>query len=199
MIKKLTFLILLFFSGLLLQAQHCIDLIILKGDAQENRVSDTLFCKIMTEDETDYIIDNGFAITSIAKKMVKEVKECFRPMTNYEIYKFKGIDNVTMDYFQNAQTAGNYFRKAAFNMYLSTGLVLVGGTGIILGVTTFKNTPSQNYWIAAGGIFAATALVFSIVGWNQIYKAGKLMDINNKTSLYLNATPEGELGLKLKF
>ncbi|MCL2246527.1 MAG: hypothetical protein FWC10_05375, partial [Lentimicrobiaceae bacterium] len=49
-----------------------------------------------------------------------------------------------------------------------------------------------------GGITAAASLFFIIRGWNQIYRAGKLLDLNSQAAIYLNANQEG-VGLSLKF
>ncbi|MDL2230982.1 hypothetical protein LJB75_01025 [Bacteroidales bacterium OttesenSCG-928-L19] len=194
---KKSFLILaLLFAAFALNAQDCIDAVILKVDGSQ--LSDTLYCKIMAEDETNYTIDNGFAITSISKNTVEKVLLCTREMTAYEVYKFKGIDNVTMDYFQNNQTAGNYFRKAAFNMYLASGLAIVGSGSIVLGLTAFQGK-YQNVWIIGGSIVSASAVFFIVMAWNKIYKAGKLLDLNGKAALHLSSTQEGHLGLQLKF
>ncbi len=193
---------LLIFNVLLigfLQAQDCIDALIIKVGAAEQAGTDTVFCKIMSEDELYYTVDNGLAITSIGKSSVINAIPCFRPMTAYEVYKFKGIDFVTQDYFQNSNSVGSYLRKASFNMYLAVGLGIVSGTGIVLGTTVCKGKPSQNYWIVGGSVFAAGSLLFMIMAWNNVYKAGKLIDINEKMSLFLHPNQEGHLGLQLKF
>lgn len=180
-------------------SQNCIDYILYHVDSETGSRLDTLVCRIMAEDDYAYTIDNGFAISTLSKKMVDKVIPCAREMSLYEIYKYKGIDNVTLDYFQQAQTSGNYLRKAAFNMYLATGLAVTGAGGIVLGTTVFKNNRSQNFWIIGGGVVCAASLFFYIVSWNNIYKAGKLMDINSRAALYLSPTQEGNLGLSIKF
>lgn len=195
--KKIILLIALSFTIFYVNAQkNCIDAIIL--NTQEGK-TDTIFCKIMSEDELNYTIDNGFAITSISKLSVNQTFECVREMSTYEIYKYRGIDNVTRDYFQNTHTSGEYLRKAAFNAYLATGLAIVGTGGVVLGVTVFKNAPSQYYWIVGGAVFGAAALFFAITSWNQVYKAGKLLDLNDKAALYLAPTSDGNIGMKIKF
>ena len=194
---------LLFFGICLLSvaiySQNCIDYIIYHIDNTEDKRLDTLVCKIMAEDELSYIVDNGFAITTISKKMIKEAIPCAREMDTYEVYKFKGIDNVTKDYFHNNNSTGNYLRKAAFNAYLSTGLGLAGAACIVLGTSVFNTYPSKNYWIGGGCVVSATSLFFIILAWNNVYKAGKLVDINSKAALFLSPGTDGNLGLSLKF
>ena len=198
--KKMTFIWLcLMLISTYSHAQSCIDALILKINHSEQETTDTLFCKIMSEDANCYTVDNGFAITSIMKTSVVKAIPCMRKMTAYEIYKFKGIDFVTHDYFQNNNTVGNYFRKASFDMYLAAGLGIVGGAGIIVGATVYGNKPAQNYWIAGGGVVAAGSIFFMVLAWNNIYKAGKLLDINEKISLHLSPNQEGNVGLQLRF
>ena len=194
-------LLLLVFCGISFfgYAQNCIDYIIYRVEFQNESKLDTLVCKIMNEDENGYIVDNGLAITTIPKKIVQAAIPCAREMNAYELYKFKGIDNVTRDYFQNNKTAGSYLRKAGFNTYLSIGLGIVGAGSIALGATTFKGEPSQNYWIVGGSLAAGTSLFFMILAWNNVYKAGKLLDLNSKAALYLAPTQSGDLGLSIKF
>ena len=197
--KKITLILISFILMCSSNAQSCIDALILKVTSFEQGTTDTLFCKIMSEDANYYTVDNGFAITSIVKTSVKEVILCVRQMTAYEIYKFKGIDFVTQDHFQNRNTIGNYFRKASFNMYLATGLGIVAGASVTVGLTIFKDKPGQNYWIAGGAIVGAGSIFCMVLAWNNIYKAGKLLDINEKTSLHLWTGREGDVGLQLKF
>jgi hypothetical protein len=197
--KNISLILLSFMLICASRAQSCIDALILKINNSGQETTDTLFCKIMSEDVNYYTVDNGFAITSIVKTTVIEAIPCMRQMTAHEIYKFKGIDFVTQDYFQNNNTVGNYFRKASFNMYLAAGLGIVAGVGIILGTTVYKNKPAQNYWIAGGGVVTAGSIFFMILAWNNVYKAGKLLDINEKTSLYLYPSQEGNVGLQLRF
>jgi len=180
-------------------AQNCIDAVIIQLNKQIGNETDTIFCKILSSDETSYLIDNGLSITSISKSNVIDTLVCFREMNIYEVFKFKGIDNVTKDYFDNSLTAGNALRKAAFKTYLATGLGIVGGGSIILGLTAFNDTPSKPYFIIGGSLATAASLFFVVTAWNQIYKAGKLLDLNKKASLFLNPTTEGNLGLTIRF
>ena len=198
---KKTVLLLLVFCGISVfgYAQNCIDYIIYRVEYQNESTLDTLACKIMNEDETGYVIDNGLAITTIPKKIVQAAIPCAREMTANEMYRFKGIDNVTRDYFQNNKTAGSYLRKAGFKTYLSIGLGVAGAGSIALGATTFKGERSQNYWIVGGSLAAGTSLFFMILAWNNVYKAGKLLDLNSKAALYLAPAQNGDLGLSVKF
>ena len=119
-------------------------------------------------------------------------------MLPVEAYRFKGFDKVTMDYFNQNNTVGAYLRKASVNIYIATGLAALGGTSLIMGFTVFNDSRSKPAWIVGGGVGLAAALFFAIRGWNQIYKAGKLLDLNNST-LYLGPTQSGNLGLSLEF
>jgi len=194
--KHLTFIALLFITFHSF-SQNCIDYIIL--NIEDNHAKkDTLFCKLISEDEESVVIDNGFAITTLKKSLVEDIKRCVRDMTPYEVYKFQGLDAVTADMFNNQNTAGAYLRKAARNTYLGAGLAIVG-TGVILTGVFWVNTDAgRTTCYITGGITAAASLFFIIRGWNQIYRAGKLLDLNSQAAIYLNANQEG-VGLSLKF
>jgi hypothetical protein len=178
-------------------SQNCIDFIILNFEDNKTK-TDTLFCKLVSEDDESVVIDNGYAITSLKKSLVLEVKRCVREMTPYEVYKFQGLDAVTADMFHNQNTAGAYLRKAARNTYLGAGLAIVGSGVIVMGKYWVRDTGGKTACYITGGVTAATGLFFIIRGWNQIYRAGKLLDINAQTSLHLNPTQEG-IGISLKF
>jgi hypothetical protein len=194
--KHLPLIALLFFS-LNLFSQNCIDYIILHLEDSNTR-RDTLFCKLISEDDESVVIDNGYAITTLKRSLIEDVKRCAREMTPYEVYKFQGLDAVTADMFNNQNTAGAYLRKAARNTYLGTGLAIVG-TGVILtGVFWVNDNAGKTACYVTGGVTVATSLFFVIRGWNQIYRAGKLLDLNAQAALYLNANPEG-IGLSVKF
>ena len=177
--------------------QNCIDAIVYVSD-DENNKTDTLFCKIIDDEDAYYTIDNGYAVSSLSKGVIKEVLPCYREMLPVEAYRFKGFDKVTMDYFNQNNTVGAYLRKATVNIYIATGLAALGGTSLIMGFAVFNDSRSKPAWIVGGGVGLATALFFAIRGWNQIYKAGKLLDLNNST-LYLGPTQSGNLGLSLEF
>ena len=178
-------------------SQNCIDYLILK--VEDNHVQrDTIFCKLISEDEEAVVIDNGYAITSLKKSLIESIKRCVREMTPYEVYKFQGLDAVTADMFHNQNTAGACLRKAARNTYLGAGLALTGTGIILMGRYWVKPDAGKAACYITGGITTATSLFFIIRGWNQIYKAGKLLDINTQTSLFLNTTPEG-IGFSLIF
>lgn len=195
--KQILSFLLLFYVGFI-HAQQCIDAIIIKFN-EPTATTDTLFCKILNEDETHYTIDNGYAISALTKNMVIEVLRCHRAMNTFEIYKYKGIDAVTYDDFAQRNSAGNYLRKAAFNAYIATGLAMVGGVSITLGLTVFDHSKSKNAWIIGGGVLTGTSLFFIIRGWNQLYKAGKILDLKGNSALYISHTAQGDLGLLLKF
>ncbi len=179
--------------------QNCIDAVIIRINHQNGNTSDTIFCKVLNEDATYYTIDNGYAISTISKNMVIDVQRCLRDMTAFEIYKYKGFDEVTFDDFTQRNTAGTYLRKAAFNAYLATGLAFAGGTSLTLGFTIFNESKSKTAWIIGGGILTGASLFFIIRGWNQIYKAGKIYDLKGNASLHLGPSQNGDLGLQLKF
>jgi hypothetical protein len=196
MMKLLTAIILSFFS-LHIYSQNCIDYIILHLEDNHMK-TDTLFCKLISEDDESVVIDNGYALTTLKKSLIEGMKRCAREMTPFEVYKFQGLDAVTADMFNNQNTAGAYMRKAARNTYLSTGLAMVG-TGIILTGVFWVNTDAgKTACYVTGGVTVAASLFFVIRGWNQIYRAGKLLDLNAQTALYLNTNQEG-IGLSLKF
>ena len=197
--KKLILFVSFLCAFALLNAQNCVDAVVIQLNKQIGNGTDTIFCKILSSDETSYLIDNGLSITSVSKSNVIDTLLCFREMNIYEVYKFRGIDNVTKDYFNNSHTAGAALRKAAFKTYLATGLGIVGGGSVILGLTVFNNTSSKPYFIIGGSLITATSLFFVVTAWNQIYKAGKLLDLNEKAALFLNPTSEGNLGLIIRF
>jgi hypothetical protein len=178
-------------------SQNCIDYVVLKLD-DTNAKTDTLFCRLLSEDEESIVIDNGYAITTLKKSLIESIKHCAREMTPYEVYKFQGLDAVTADMFNNQHTAGAYLRKAARNTYLGTGLAIVG-TGVIAMGAFWANTEAgKTACYVTGGVPIATSLFLVIRGWNQIYRAGKLLDLNAQAALYLNANQEG-VGVSLKF
>lgn len=194
--------LLVFLSSILLwnfaKAQDCIDAVVYKNDSIGKQV-DTLFCQILSEEDTYYTIDNGLSITTIFKNMVVEAIHCFRPMNAYEIYLYKGLNSVSQDFFEKQNSAGHYMRKAATEIFISTGLALVGGVSMTLGFTLFDDNATAKYsWIIGGGICLGAALFMSVIGWNQIYKAGKLLDLQ-KAAVYLAPTEDGNLGLQLRF
>jgi len=177
-------------------SQNCIDYVVLKTD--KNIKADTLYCILINEDDEFITIDNGRAITTLKKSLIEEITRCAREMTPYEVYKFQGLDAVTADMFNNQNTAGAYMRKAARNTYLGAGLAAVG-TGIILtGAFWVKGDAGKTACFITGGVTAATSIFFLVRGWNQIYRAGKLLDLNAQSSLYLNTNQEG-IGLSIIF
>ena len=187
----------LFCLNLNIFSQECMDFIILK--TENNKLHpDTIFCKLISEDDESIVIDNGYAITTLKKSLVIDIQRCIRAMTPYEVYKFKGLDAVTADMFHNQNTAGAYLRKAAQSTYLGAGLAVLGAGVVLTGIFWVNEDPGKIACYITGGFTVATGLFFAIRGWNQIYKAGKLLDINTQSALYLNPTPEG-IGLSLKF
>jgi len=194
---KPLFIILLLLFALQSFSQNCIDYIILKVDAK-NAQTDTLFCKLLSEDEETVVIDNGYAITTLKKSFIEELKRCVREMTPYEVYKFEGLDAVTADMFNNKNTAGAYLRKGARSTYMGAGFS-AAGTGIILiGAFWVKEDAGKTACYITGGITAAAGIFFLIRGWNQIYRAGKLLDLNGQSAIYVNANQDG-IGVSLKF
>jgi len=194
--KYLSIIVLLFIT-LHSFSQNCIDYIILNLE-DSNIKKDTLYCRLLSEDAESVVIDNGFAITTIKKSLVEDIKRCVREMTPYEVYKFQGLDAVTADMFNNQNTAGAYLRKAARNTYLGAGLAIVGTGAILMAVFWMDSDAGKTACYITGGVTAAASLFFIIRGWNQIYKAGKLLDLNAQSALYLNSTHDG-IGLSLKF
>jgi hypothetical protein len=194
--KQITFIALLFIT-LHAFSQNCIDYVILNLE-DSNAKTDTLFCKLIGEDDEVVVIDNGYAITTLKRSLIEDIKRCVREMTPYEVYKFQGLDAVTADMFNNQNTAGAYLRKAARNTYLGAGLAIAGTGVILMGAFWVTADAGKTACYVTGGVTVATSLFFVIRGWNQIYKAGKLLDINAQTSLYLNANQDG-VGVSLKF
>ncbi|MDR1345872.1 MAG: hypothetical protein LBK03_04125 [Bacteroidales bacterium] len=187
----------IFFWGLsgIVWAQNCTDALLIKNNEQ----IDTLFCRIMDEDEQSYTIDNGVFITSISKNAAISKILCIREMTIKETMHYKSLDAIAFSEFPNTKTAGYYLRKASLNTGIATGLLITGGGVMTLGLTIFKDRKSQPFWVIGGGLLTATSVFFFIRAWNQIYKAGKLLDVGNNAALYLNVTDEGLMGLSLKF
>jgi len=177
-------------------SQNCIDYVILKTN-NDNAKTDTIFCKLLSGDEETVVIDNGYAVTSFKKSLIEEIKYCVREMTPYEVYKFQGLDAVTADMFQNKNTAGAFLRKGARSTYLGAGLAIVGTGVTLIGVFWVNDNAGKTACYITGGVTVATGLFFAIRGWNQIYKAGKLLDLSTQSALYLN-TNEG-IGVSLKF
>jgi hypothetical protein len=194
---KPAFIFILFFLTLQSFSQNCIDYIILKTDNGGVK-TDTVFCKVISEDEEFIVIDNGHAISTLKKSLIENITRCARALTPYEIYKFQGLDAVTADMFNNQNTAGACLRKAARNAYLGAGMALVGSGLIVTGKFWVKNEPAQIACYITGGVTAAASLFFLIRGWNQIYRAGKLLDLSAQSALYLNTNQEG-IGLSIKF
>jgi hypothetical protein len=194
--KHLTTIALLLFT-LHSFSQNCIDYIILNFE-DNNAKTDTLFCKVISEDDETVVIDNGYAITTLKRSLVVTTKRCAREMTPYEVYKFQGLDAVTADMFNNQNTAGAYMRKAARNTYLGAGLAIVGTGVVMIGVFWVDDKAGKTACYITGGVTVATSLFFCIRGWNQIYRAGKLLDLNAQSALYLNSNQDG-IGLSLKF
>lgn len=198
--KKIVFALLLGLPFLALKAQNCIDAIIIEVTDNEKIYRDTIHCKILTEDPSHFVIDNGYAISSIAKPLVVETLKCYREMTAFEIYKYSGIDAVTFDDFNKRNSAGYHLRKAAFNAYIATGLALIGGTSLTIGLTVFSSQKNlKNGFIIGGAACTAASLFFIIRGWEQVYKAGKILDLKRNSALYVTPTQNGDLGLVLKF
>jgi hypothetical protein len=194
---KHTFIFLLFFITLQSFSQNCIDYIILKTDHVDVK-TDTIFCKVVSEDAEFIVIDNGHAISSLKKSLIENITRCARELTPYEVYKFQGLDAVTADMFKNQNTAGAYMRKAARNTYLGAGMAIAGSALVVTGRFWIKNEPAQIACYIAGGVTAAASLFFLIRGWNQVYRAGKLLDLSTQSALYLNTNQEG-IGLSIKF
>jgi hypothetical protein len=178
-------------------SQNCIDALILKLNPNTD-IYDTVYCKILNETEKEVIIDNGYSITSLSLQVVVDKIKCVREMTVFEIYKFKGLDEVTFDLFTNSNTSGAHLRKAAFNIYLSIGLGFTGATVLTLAVFVFKNQNLKTVSYIGGGLITASSIFFIVRGWNHIYKAGKLLDLTENSAIYLTTTKDG-LGLSLKF
>ncbi|MDR1758071.1 MAG: hypothetical protein LBR51_03795 [Bacteroidales bacterium] len=198
--KQILFALFMSMLSCSLYAQSCIDYVMLDNHIEHyNARNDTLFCKILSEDEFSYVIDNGQFVSTLSKTVVAKVEKCAREMTPMELYRFKGIDQVTQDYFDNANTAGAYLRSAAFHAFWATGLGLVGSSAIVLGISVFKDHRSSPYWIAGGSIVSAGSLFFLMLAWNNVYKAGKILDINKKIALHWSPTSTGTMGLNLRF
>jgi hypothetical protein len=190
-------LIFLLFTTLNSLSQNCIDYIIINVEGNAAK-TDTVFCKLVSEDEESVVIDNGYAFTTLKRSIISDTQRCAREMTPYEVYKFRGLDAVTADMFNNQNTAGAHLRKAARNTYLATGLSIVGAGVVCMGAFWVKADAGKTACYITGGITTAAGLFFVIRGWNQIYKAGKLLDLNTQTALYLNTNQEG-IGISLKF
>jgi len=178
---------------------NCIDYVIYKIEHHEQKMVDTLFCKIIFEDENNLSIDNGISITSMPRTMVLETQICVREMTASEVLRYKGIDQISNDYFlKYQQTAGSYLRKAAYNAYIATGLALLAGGSIALGASIYKDSRIGTPLIIGGGIVCAGALFCAVLSWNYVYKTGKLFDIGN-VALSIQPATDGNLGLLLKW
>jgi hypothetical protein len=69
-----------------------------------------------------------------------------------------------------------------------------------LALTYFHNHYQKSEWIvfAAGTIASAGGLFFLLRSFYFVDKAGKLMDLE-RSSIYLEPTPDGHIGLKWKF
>jgi hypothetical protein len=187
----------MFFWGLsgAIWAQNCTDALLIK----DNEQIDTLYCRIMDEDELGYTIDNGVFITSISKNVVVSKILCIREMTVKEMMHYKSLDAIAFSEFPKTKTAGYYLRRASLNIGIATGLLMVGGGVMTIGLTIFKDRKAQPFWIVGGSLFTATSIFFFVRAWNQIYKAGKLLDVGSNAALYLNVTDEGLMGVALRF
>lgn len=177
----------------------CIDYVIYKIEHHEQKTVDTLYCKIIFEDENNISIDNGTSITSMPKTMIIATQSCAREMTAVEILRYRGIDQISNDLLKYQQSAGSYLRKASYSTYAATGLALLSGGSIALGSSIYKGKTLGTFLIVGGSIIGAGALFCAVLSWNYIYKAGKLLDIGNSAALYLQSTSDGNLGLSLKW
>ena len=191
------FVITLIMLSLTAFSQSCIDYIILNTNSDIAK-TDTIFCKLVSEDDESVVIDNGYAITTLKRSLVEKIKYCAREMTPYEVYKFQGLDAVTADMFNNQNTAGAYLRKGARSTYLGAGLSILGAGVVLTGVLWVKSDIGKTACYITGGVTVAAGLFFAIRGWNHIYKAGKLLDLTTQSALYLNTNPEG-VGVSVKF
>ncbi len=179
------------------QNNPCIDRVIINVPMDNTSASDTMYCKIISTDQSNIIIDNGYSVTSLPLTHIADTVRCIRPMSNYEIYRFQGVNFVEFDIQAQRQTVGNYLMKAANSAYWATALSLVGtGTGLAGGfLVDSQNGKVACYTIA--GISAGAAIFFAVRSWDFVYRAGKIIDINGSTSLHLSGK-EG-VGLSLRF
>lgn len=195
--KRLLIIFMLSLFTCTLYSQQCIDMLILHMN-DENNVNDTLFCKILSEDDENVIIDNGYAISTLSKKVIVTYQQCVREMTIAEIYRYEGINALNNDNFSQVNSPGAYLRKAARDTYISTCLAIVGAGSVTIGATLIDNQTVRSVTYIVGGVAVAASLFFVIKAWNEIYKAGKLMDINENSALYLRPNEDG-IGLSLSF
>ena len=197
--KRLLFTLLLVLGvGLFAFAQQpCIDRVVISLN-EESTVTDTLYCKILRTDQSNILLDNGFSVTALPLTHIIDTVRCFRAMTSYEQYRYDGAEFVEFDIHANRKTAGVYLKKAANSAYWATALGLAGaGFGVAGYYLGESSNATKAVCYTAAGLSIGTAIFFAIRGWDLVYRAGKLLDVNETTSLHLNGN--NGVGLSLKF
>ncbi len=197
--KRLLFVLLLIVGGgfFAYAQQTCIDRVVISLNT-ESTYTDTVYCKILRTDESNILIDNGFSVTALPLTHILDTIRCYREMTSYEQYRFEGTDFVEFDISSKRKTAGLYLKKAAKSAYWATALGLAGTGFWATGHFLAKNNSTvRGLCYTAAGLSAGAAIFFAIRGWDLVYRAGKLLNINETTSLHLSG--DNGIGLSLNF
>lgn len=189
--KTIGILLLFFISSFYVKAQ-CIDAIITTSN-------DTIFGRLLDSSNNIYTFDSYNYVFAMQKSMVKQFISCFRQSTKDDFLRFKQLDNLSEnDLFK--YTSGYYLRKSTTNFYLGICLLTTGLSANTLAFTYFDShyTKAKYPLFAAGSFAVAGGLFFLLRSFYFVDKAGKLMDLEHST-IYLEPTQDGYIGLKWKF
>jgi hypothetical protein len=191
--KKISFIVAVVISLSSNSYSQCLDaLVTTKGD--------TILGTLVHSTDTSYIMDSYNFVISLHRDMVKEYIKCFRPTTQGDLIRMRHPDYLTeKDLLKD--TPGYYLRKASRNFYLGLSLDLAGSIAIGVSLASFKSpSKSTQKWIVfSGGTVAVAGGVFFLLrSFYFIDKSGKLLDLEH-SSLYLEPTTDGKIGVTWKF
>ncbi len=188
--KKILFIIGLFFCTYFVSAQQYIDAVII------NNGKDTLFGKIIGISDTNITFDRFNYVFSIPKSMITNCLENYRLATRYEKIHMKQIEDISDEDFEY-KTSGYYLRKASRNFYVGLGLTSAGS--ITIAISLYNNNNNIPWgWFTCGSAVTASGLFFLLRSFYFIDKAGKIMDLE-RTSIYITPSKDGGIGFKWKF
>lgn len=189
--KKIGLLIVFIYALVYVNGQ-CIDALI-------STSNDTIYGRLLDTSNNVYTFDSYNYVFAINKEMVKTYIPCFRQATKEDLLRMKHIDKLSGNDLLS-YTPGYYLRKSTTNFYLGICMLAGGLTTNTLAFTYFQdNNPKAKYPLfAAGSVVTAGGLFFLLRSFYFVDKAGKLMDLE-RSSIYLEPTLDGHIGLKWKF
>jgi hypothetical protein len=189
--KKIGLLLVFIYSLVYVNGQ-CIDVLI-------STSNDTIYGRLLDTSNNVYTFDSYNYVFAIKKEMVKTYIPCYRQANKEDLLRMKHIDKLSGSDLLS-YTPGYYLRKSTTNFYLGICLLSGGIAANNLALTYFHQNYEKSEWIvfAAGTIASAGGLFFLLRSFYFVDKAGKLMDLE-RSSIYLEPTPDGHIGLKWKF